>query len=118
MDIIVSARHMELTEAMRNSVIDSLSAIKHGKSLTKAEVVLDVDHNKFRAEIVLHGSKINLDAKAETDNMYEAIDKAVERLQKQLNKKFGQLLDSHKGPALGEIEAEHAEAELAAVDEF
>jgi ribosomal subunit interface protein len=118
MDVIVSARHMDLTEAMRDSVIDALSAIKHGKKLTKAEVVLDSDHKLFRAEIVLHGSGINLDAKAETDNMYEAIDKAVERLQKQLDKKFGQILNSHKGPHLGEIEAEMAEQELAEADDI
>ena len=113
MEVIVSARHMDLTESMRDSVIDALSAIKHGRKLTKAEVVLDSDHKLFRAEVVLHGQNLNLDAKAETGNMYEAIDKAVERLQKQLDKKFGQILNSHKGPHLGEIEAEMAARALA-----
>jgi ribosomal subunit interface protein len=118
MDIIVSARHMELTESMRSSVHDSLSSINHGKQITKAEVVLDSDHKKFRAEIVVHGSKLNIDAKAETGNMYEAIDKAVERLQTQLDKKFGQMLDSKKGKHLGEIEAIQAEELISEVDEF
>ena len=106
MDIIISARHTELTEAMRDSVINCLNSLKHRKSLIKAEVVLDVDHNKFNAEIVLHGKNLNLEAKAETDNMYYAIDKAAERLQKQVSKKFGKNLKRHKGRALGEIEAE------------
>lgn len=113
MDIIVSARHMELTDAMKNSVISSLEGLNHASNLTKAEVVLDTDHKQFRAEIVVHGSKMNLDAKAEMDDMYDAIDKAVDRLQKQIDKKFGKMLDSQKGEHLGEIEAEMAEAELA-----
>ena len=111
MDIIVSARHMDLTEAMKNSVISSLEGLNHTKNLNKAEVVLDTDHNKFRAEIVVHGAKVNIDAKAEMDDMYDAIDKAVERLQTQIDKKFSKM-HSHKGEHLGEIEAELAEAAL------
>lgn len=111
MDIIVSARHMDLTEAMKNSVISSLEGLNHTQNLNKAEVVLDTDHNKFRAEIVVHGSKMNLDAKAEMDDMYDAIDKAVERLQTQIDKKFGKM-HNHKGEHLGDIEAELAEAAL------
>ena len=113
MDITVSARHMELTEAMKNAATSSLEGINHGQQLTRAEVILDADHNKFIAEIIVHGSKINLEAKAEMDDMYAAIDKASERLQTQLDKKFSKLLDSHKGQHLGEIEAEYAESLLA-----
>lgn len=117
MDIIVSARHMDLTEAMKNSVISSLEGLNHTNNLNKAEVVLDTDHKKFRAEIVVHGTKTNLDAKAEMDDMYDAIDKAVGRLQKQIDKKFSKMLDSHKGEHLGEIEAELAEAEAALAED-
>lgn len=116
MDIIVSARHMELTEAMKNSAIGSLQGINHSDQLTKAEVVLDTDHNKFIAEIIVHGSKTNIEAKAEMDDMYAAIDKAVNRLQKQLDKKFSKMLNSHKGPHLGDIEAEYAESLLSKED--
>lgn len=116
MDITVSARHMELTEAMKNAAISSLESINHGQQLTRAEVVLDTDHNKFIAEIIVHGSGINLDAKAEMDDMYAAIDKATDRLQTQIDKKFSKLLDSHKGPHLGEIEAEYAESLLTEED--
>ena len=45
--------------------------------------------------------------------MYDAIEKAVDRLQTQIDKKFSKMLDSHKGEHLGEIEAELAEAALA-----
>ncbi|NQZ56123.1 MAG: ribosome-associated translation inhibitor RaiA [Lentisphaeraceae bacterium] len=108
MDIIISARHMDLTESMKYSVIDSLSHIKNTYKLNKAEVVLDVDHKLFRAEIVLHGNRINLDAKAETENMHESIDKAVDRLIRQLEKKATK--HNHKGDRhLGEIEAENIE---------
>ena len=110
MDIIISARHMDLTDAMKNSVHSSLEGLKHSGNVTKAEVVLDASHNKYKAEIVIHGTKLHLDAKAETDNMYEAIDKAVDRLQKQVDKQFGKMIHSHRGEHLGELEAKKMEA--------
>ena len=118
MDIIVSARHMDLTDAMRNSVISSLESLNHTGNINKAEVVLDSDHKKFRAEIIIHGSHLNLDAKAETGNMYESIDKAVERLQIQINKKFDKNHSSHKAQHLGVIEAKYAEEKALAEEEY
>ena len=115
MDIIISARHMDLTESMKYSVHDSLSQLKNTYKLNKAEVVLDVDHKLFRAEIVLHGNGINLDAKAETGNMHESIDKAAERLIRQLEKKAHR--HNHKGDKhLGEIEAQLVEERAAELD--
>lgn len=111
MDIIVSARHMDLSEAMKNSVIANLNSLNHSNLLTKAEVVLDTDHKKFIAEIVVKG-KVNLEAKAEMGDMYQAIDKAVDRLQVQLDKKFAKIVDNHKGTHLGQLEAKHAAKSL------
>ena len=117
MDITVSARHMELTEAMRNSAVSSLQGINHGAQLTRAEVILDTDHKKFIAEIIVHGNKLNIEAKAEMDDMYAAIDKATDRLQTQIDKKFSKMLANHKGTHLGELEAEYAESLLAEEDQ-
>ncbi len=107
---------MELSEAMKNSVIASLSNINHSNLLTKAEVVLDADHKKFIAEIVVKG-KVSLEAKAEMDDMYQAIDKAVDRLQTQLDKKFAKIIDNHKGTHLGKVEAKHAAKSLQTEEE-
>lgn len=89
MDTIISARHMALTDSMRYNVEHKLARISElYPKLNKAEVILDVNRHGFIAEIVLHGKKVNLEAKAEAENMYSAISEATDRMEKQLRKKF------------------------------
>ena len=111
MEIIVSARHMDVTESMRDEVESRLHKIaeKYSK-LTKAEVVMSSNKGRHEAEIVLHGKQINLDAKAETENMYESIHQAADKMERQLEKKTRNNKHGHKH--LGNIEAELEEAAL------
>lgn len=98
MDIIISARHMDLMGSMETNVREKLSRIAdHFPKLNKAEVVLDVtSRNEFFAEIVLHGKGINLDSKSYGENMYIAISKAAEKMERQLDKKRHKRHDHHK----------------------
>mgnify|MGYP000114916483 CR=1 FL=1 len=89
MDTIISARHMTLTESMKFNVEHKLARIaEFYPKLNKAEVTLDTTRHGFTAEIVLHGKKINLEAKTEAENMYVAISTVAEKMEKQLRKKF------------------------------
>ena len=89
MDTIISARHMALTDSMRYNVEHKLARISElYPKLNKAEVILDVTRHGFEAEIVLHGKKVNLEAKAKAENMYSAISEVTDRMEKQLRKKF------------------------------
>ena len=90
MNIIISTQKItENTLQLKNHFTDKLQALedKYKAKLTKAEGILEgKTHHLFFAEIVLHGSHINLDAKAETSNPYQSIDTAVDRLETQLAK--------------------------------
>ena len=119
MDIIVSGKNLKLTEALKDSVESHLSNMKVSyPKLNKAEVVLSHGHGEYKVEIVLHGNKINLDAHSETDDMYKSIDLAVDRLDRQLEKKLDKSIHNHKGEHLGNIERRHEEEILANVDEY
>ena len=109
MDIIVSARHSNLSDAMKSEAEGRVAQLTQCyNKLTRAEVVMDVK-NRNHVEIILHGKGIHLDAKAEGDNLYESISVAVERLEKQLEKKVAKIRD-HSGKHLGELEADHLAA--------
>ena len=106
MDIIISARHMShLSQKMKSEVEGRLNRIsqKYGK-LTKSEVVLDKVKERYSAEIVMHGKGINIDAKSsDSDNLYDAIHQAADRLEKQLDKKAGKM-KKHNSKHLGDLE--------------
>lgn len=109
MNIIVSARHTQLSKAMKDSVINNLESLNHTERINKIEVVLDVDHHKHCAEMVTHGVGFTFDTKAESGNMYDSIDKVIRKLQKQINKNFGKALDGSRGEHLGNIESDMQE---------
>jgi putative sigma-54 modulation protein len=114
MEIIVSARHMDLTPALRESVETNLNSMKVSyPKLNKAEVVLSSNKGHCKCEIILHGNKVNLDAHAETEDMYKSIALAVERLDRQLEKRVETFHHNHKAKHLGEIEAESIRVETA-----
>jgi ribosomal subunit interface protein len=124
MDIIISARHMNhVSPSMKSEIetrLDKLSSMY--SKLTKAEVVMEKVKTGDIAEIVLHGKGIYLEAESSiSDNLYEAIHQAVDRLEKQLSKKFGKRKKKHNTLHLGNLEVELinlANAELDYEDEY
>lgn len=106
MEIIVSARHMDLTDSLRDEAESRVGKLEsRGTKLTKAEVVLDANKDRFKAEIILHGKGINMEADAVSGNMYDSIHQAADKLERQLVKKMERLND-HSKKSLGSLEAE------------
>lgn len=96
MQILISARHMDLTEPLKKAVEDRISSVHtHGLVLTKAEVVLNIDHKDNIVRATVHGNSVNIEAHAEADDMYEAIHMVADKLEKQLEKRSGHLI-KHK----------------------
>ncbi len=95
-DITVTFRHLEATNSLREYVIEKLSrAKKHFGDQNEINVVLSSEKHRYTAEIILKAGKITANAKEETDDMYSAIDLAVDKVDRQM-KKHKEKLKSHK----------------------
>jgi tRNA pseudouridine38-40 synthase len=98
---IITGRHVEVTEAIKryaNEKIDKLERI-HGR-MTKVEVTLDASHDRTSCEIVVATTRhARLVGKAESTDLYAAIDAAEDKLVKQLVKFKERLTDHHRGEA-------------------
>ena len=94
--ISVTFRHLEATNSLREYVIEKLSrAKKHFGDQNEINVVLSSEKHRYTAEITLKAGKITANAKEETDDMYSAIDLAVDKVDRQM-KKQKEKLKSHK----------------------
>jgi len=83
----ISARHFELTPALKSFVEDKILKIEHyNKDILNCHVVLYLDSFLYVAEVTVHGSNFNLTAKAISKDMYDAIDKVVQKLSNQIKK--------------------------------
>lgn len=108
MQISVTGRHMEITDAIRDYAMEKVQHDLSGLDrVENVHVILDVEKHRHLAEIVVHAKDhIHIESKAETDNMYASIDEAAEKAERQLRRKRDKIQDHHHKESLAEIEIE------------
>jgi putative sigma-54 modulation protein len=112
MDVEITGRQLEVTPALRAYVQDKVSkADKYVARSFGSRVVLEVDHLTHVAEIILQVKGAQITAKAEADEMYAAIDKAMDKVEHQL-RRYKEKLAHHKGGASLAEESVTAEVPL------
>ena len=97
MQINLSGHHLNITTALRSYVATKLQRIeRHFDHVITAHVVLTVEKERKKAEATIHVNRANLFADAEHTDMYAAIDKLIDRLDRQV-KKHKEKLSDHRG---------------------
>jgi len=87
MQISITGRHLDLSEALKNYIETKLKQINHNfNHVVNINVTLDLNNNKHHCDINLSASSATINAKEETRDMYGAIDGAVDKLKRQLSK--------------------------------
>ena len=109
MEIIVSGRHLPVSEDLKTYVEGRLGKldVPHAK-LTHARVILDHEKIEQKAEVTLTGKNMNLVARAESEDMYASIDQAIEKLAKQLHKHVEKLHEHHGEQKLRDLDPDGA----------
>ncbi len=96
MNLNITGHHVDLTDALRNFVVEKLGRIeRHSDDMIDANVILTVEKQGHKAEATLHARGANLHAEAMAENMYTAIDKLVDRLDRQTSKYKEKHKDHH-----------------------
>jgi len=97
MEIEITGRQMDITPALRDYVHTRVAkAEKYVARNFGARVVLEVDKLTHVAEIILNVKGAQLTAKGEAEEMYAAIDKAMDKMEQQL-RRYKDKLAHHKG---------------------
>lgn len=95
MNIQISGRHFDLTDALKEHVTDKLDTFsKYYDGITDIHVILEVTAGIEHAHIQLRGNHLKLDAKTKSHNMYSAFDDAAAILETRI-RKFKDKLHGH-----------------------
>ena len=88
MKINFTGRNIEITNAIQQLITDKFDRIKehYNHSITKTEVILSVEKLVNAAEINIHIAGEEINAHAQSDDMYKAIDMMIRKLDRQLMK--------------------------------
>lgn len=108
MQVIVSARHFEVTEELKRVVENRFAKLSRFEPrVSRAEVTLLEEKNRFEVEATVSVDRAGLlHAHGEASDFRTAIDRAVDKLQRQLKKSRSRRRDHQAVPraesALGE----------------
>lgn len=98
MQIAVTFRHMESSEAVRTYVEEKLARVKkYIDEPIDAQVVLSVQKKiNHKAEVIMVAKGLTMKSAESKDDMYAAIDLMVDKIERQL-KRYKDKLKRHKG---------------------
>ena len=87
MELIVTGRHVSVTEPMKRYAREKLERVVRGRPhLNEARLVMDVEKYRHRAEITVRGKNLEIFCREETPDMYASIDGVLEKLERQLRR--------------------------------
>lgn len=95
--ITVTARHMDLTDSMREYAEKKVRRMHFGyPRIIEVKVILDAQPHGHVAEIVVFAAdNVTIEADTETANLYEAIDLTMEKIERQMRKEKTRMLKQH-----------------------
>jgi len=87
MKITVSGKNIDVTDALRDSVIRKISKLdKYFNPEVEAQVTLSVQRNRHIIEVTIPFDGVILRGEESTDDMYASIDMVLDKLEKQIIK--------------------------------
>ncbi|MFN4263850.1 MAG: ribosome hibernation-promoting factor, HPF/YfiA family [Thioalkalivibrionaceae bacterium] len=101
MQINLTGHHVEITDALRQYVNEKFERLeRHFDQVIDVHVVLTVEPKKKAAEVNLQVSGSHIHARAESEDMYAAIDALIDKTDRQLLKHKEKLKDHHRAEGL------------------
>ncbi len=102
--IHVVGRHVDVSEAMKSYAVDKLKKIKRfGGRLIEATIVMDIQKLVHSVDFILNVNNTKIKVSGITENMYSAIDQAIDHLETKL-RRYHKRLSVHHAKGTKEID--------------
>jgi putative sigma-54 modulation protein len=96
---MVTGRHIDVTDAMKNYAREKLGRIMHERPhINEVHVIMDVEKYRHRVEVSVRGKNLDLFCREETADMYASIDRVLQKLERQLRRYKERHLKKHQTP--------------------
>lgn len=109
-----TGRHIDVTPALRTHVEDHFDRIKHlfNGTPTKAHVIIEVERNRHRSEIIVNFLNEVITAETTRKDMYLSLSQTIDKIEKQAQRLKNKIIDkSHRRQKVSTIVPETAEVE-------
>lgn len=98
MQISITGRHVTVTDNVKTHLNEKLErCLGMFPRIESVHVILDMENRDYVSEVVIQASShIRVTAKENSENLYDAIDRSIEHVERQLRKQRDKLQDHHK----------------------
>ncbi|MBN4054735.1 ribosome-associated translation inhibitor RaiA [Nitrospira defluvii] len=106
MEVMITGKQLEITPALKEYVENRAEKIKkYTSKVTQVNFTLKVEKYRHLAEVLVKVKGFILQAEQETDEMYVSVDKAMNKIERQLKKHKEKLCDHrpHNGANIEEL---------------
>ncbi len=87
MQVHITGRHVEITDAIRDHIYDKIERTLAGFTrVENVSVILDLQKLVHYAEVIVKGKDLDVEGHASEENMYTSIDLALVKTERQLRK--------------------------------
>lgn len=98
MQINITGHQIEVTPALRQYTEEKVAKVrKYLNTTINAHVILKVEKLTQIAEVTIHANGVDLHGVEKTDNLYAAIDKVMDKIDRQAKKHKGKMQSKKKG---------------------
>lgn len=98
MQINISGHHLDITDALRDYVHEKFTKLeRHFDNITSIQVILTPEPKTHKAESTIRLGGGEVFATAEAGDMYAAIDRLTDKLDRQILKHKGKKVDRQQG---------------------
>lgn len=112
MQLMVTGRHVAVTEPMKRYAREKLGRIMHERPhINEVHVIMDVEKYRHRVEVAVRGKNLDMFCSEETADMYTSIDRVLMKLERRLRRykerhtRRHQALPAREAPAREEAAA-------------
>ncbi len=102
MQVTVKGKQIDLTDSLKTYVNEKMSKIpRYFDHIISAEVCLSLERNWHVAEVTVFGEGFDMRGEEKSKDMYNSIDRVIEKLERQLKKQKGKegVRNSARGPS-------------------
>lgn len=117
-NIQITGRHIEITNAIKEYVLEKISKLERFMNrIIDVIVILDIQKLEHRVELLLNASGLKIMSQAITSDMYVSIDQAVAKLEAQILRYKSKIQDYHaKGRAVHDMPVDILSRPLESID--
>ena len=112
MQINITGRHFEVTEAMKAYINEKLSRLnRYFDHIIEAHTVLSIEKYRHKAEVTLLVKRVSIFTSEKSNDMYTSIDKVMDKMERKL-RRYKTKLKGHSQKHFNNIKEMKGEATI------